>query len=469
MLTHLHIRNLAIIEELELEFATGMTVLTGETGAGKSILIDALGLILGDRGDTSIVRENQDKSEIIATFDILKNPDIGDFLSEQSLSFEDPGLIIRRIISKDGRSRAYINSSTVPVQLLRDLGEHLVNIHGQHAHQSLNKKTSQRQFLDSYAGHEEILNKLASICIEWNTNNKNLSSISTDSGSYKSTVELLEYQINELEALRLTEGEYDTLQEEYKHLSNISELTELSQKSLQMLGDDEMSAESLLQRTIADFKELEKSDPNIEKLTILLENTSIQLTDAVDEIRHYTNHIEPDPERLLELDKRLNLMMDMARKHQVHARELPNHHEKLISRVDDLKSNHDSINSLLAKQQSLLDEYKKIAKDLHKKRLKKAKTMSEDITGHLTGLGMPGGEFIIDVKAGDYEKPLTEGGDTVEFLVSLNPGNSPQPMSKIASGGELSRLSLAIQLVARQSRAFPTLIFDEVDAGIGGK
>jgi len=226
MLTHLHIRNLAIIEELELEFAPGMTVLTGETGAGKSILIDALGLILGDRGDSAIVRENKDKAEITATFDISANPEIEAFLTEQSLTFDEPGLIIRRVISKDGRSRAYINTSSVPVQLLREIGELLVNIHGQHAHQSLNRKASQRQFLDSYAGHEPILKKLSEICDKWDSINKKLSSISTDSGGYKSTVELLEYQINELESLKLSEGEYDALEEEYKRLSNISDLIE---------------------------------------------------------------------------------------------------------------------------------------------------------------------------------------------------------------------------------------------------
>ncbi len=469
MLTHLHIRNLAIIEELELEFAPGMTVLTGETGAGKSILIDALGLILGDRGDSAIVRENKDKAEITATFDISANPEIEAFLTEQSLTFDEPGLIIRRVISKDGRSRAYINTSTVPVQLLREIGELLVNIHGQHAHQSLNRKASQRQFLDSYAGHEPILKKLSEICDKWDSINKKLSSISTDSGGYKSTVELLEYQINELESLKLSEGEYDALEEEYKRLSNISDLIEKSQKAIQMLGDDELSAENLLQKAIADFKDLEKSDTTLEKLTTLLENASIQLVDAIDEIRHYSNRIEPDPERLIEVDKRINLMMDMSRKHQVHARDLPTHFEKLVARLDELKSNHDSINSLLKDQQNLFDEYKRIAADLHDKRLKKAKKMSDTISAQLSGLGMPGGKFVIEISTSEHDKPQAEGIDFVEFLVSLNPGSSPQPMRKIASGGELSRLSLAIQLVAKQSRVFPTLIFDEVDAGIGGK
>ncbi len=469
MLTHLHIRNLAIIEDLELEFTPGMTVLTGETGAGKSILIDALGLILGDRGDSSIVRENKDKSEITATFDIENNPDAELFLTGQSLSFDDTEIIIRRIISKDGRSKAYINSSTVPVQLLRELGDHLVNIHGQHAHQSLNKKTSQRQFLDSYAGHETILNNLTGICDDWNLINKKLASISTDSGSYQSTVELLEYQINELEALKLVAGEYDDLEEEFKRLSNISELIDITQRSLHMLADDDQSAETLLQKTIINFKDLEKSDPKIEKLTTILESASIQLTDAIDEIQHYADQIEPDPERLTEVDNRLNVMIDMARKHQVHARDLPDHFEKLVLRLDELKSNHDSINSLHLEQQEKLENYKKIAEDLHRKRLKKAKIMSDEITGHLNGLGMPGGQFIIEVTAKKFEKPLAEGMDEVEFLISLNPGSSPQPMRKIASGGELSRLSLAIQLVAGQSKVFPTLIFDEVDAGIGGK
>lgn len=469
MLTHLQIRNLAIIEELELEFRPGMTVFTGETGAGKSILIDALGLILGDRGDSSIIRTNIDKSEIIATFDISKNQSANEFLNNQSVSSDSQELIIRRVVNKDGRSRAYINSSNVPVQLLRELGELLVNIHGQHAHQSLNQRTNQRYLLDSFAGHEDLINKLDSICNEWKEINNKLSALSSDANSYDSTLDLLVYQIKELEELRLADGEYEALEEEFKRLSNISDLISVTDKTLQLLSSDEHSADNAIQRAIIDFHELEKSDPKIAKLTASLETTSIQLSDAIDEIRHYSNHIEPDPDRLNEIDKRLNLMMDMARKHKVHARDLPQLHEQLVTRRNDLESSHDSIKSMLEKQQQAWNEYQKLADDLHKRRVKMAKTMSAAITKHLTGLGMPGGKFIIEVAAQSYDKPVANGIDHVEFLVSLNPGSKPQPMRKIASGGELSRLSLAIQMVAKQSRLFPTLIFDEVDAGIGGK
>lgn len=469
MLTHLHIQNLAIIEEVELEFHPGMTVLTGETGAGKSILVDALGLILGDRGDSSIIRPDSDKSEIVATFDITENGEIFTLLDEQSISCDNQELIVRRIVSKDGRSKAYINSSLVSVQVLRKIGEVLVNIHGQHAHQSLSHRTNQRYLLDSFAGHKIIIDDINTICSEWKSIDEKLSSISSDSKSYDSTMELLGYQIKELEDLHLIVGEYDDLEEEYKRLSNISELIQISQKALHSLSEHEQSAESALQHTIHDFKDLQKSDPKLENFITLLENTSIQLTDTVDEIRQYSDNLETNPDRLNEVDNRLNLLMDIARKHQVHARDLPKQYEALSSRLNELKSNYDSINEMVERQKNILGKYEKLANKLHDSRVKNANNMSKAVTKHLSGLGMPEGNFIIDISSQEYDVPVKEGTDQVEFLISLNPGSKPQPMRKIASGGELSRISLAIQLVTKQMSLFTTMIFDEVDAGIGGK
>jgi DNA repair protein RecN (Recombination protein N) len=469
MLKQLNIQNLAIIDEVDLDFNKGMTVLTGETGAGKSILIDALGLVLGDRGDSSLIRENSERSEILATFDVRGRKELHNLLEDQSIDSDSEELVIRRVISRDGRSKAYVNSSPVPVQLLRTIGENLIDIHGQHAHQSLMNRSIQRSLFDYYAAHQTILNDVNSYYDEWKSINDKYIEITNDSGSHEASIELLQYQVKELEDLSLKEDEYDTLEDEHRRLSNIKELIDVTRSVLETLSENEISVESSLQRAVHDIKTLSKSDPETEKFVNLLNNISIQLTDALEEIRHYFEKLEDDPQRLNELENRLNTLYDMARKHQVKPENLEGHFRVLQDKLHQLVSDRDSVQALVEQRDRALDKYHQAAQKLHKGRLKAAVAMAREISGQLNLLGMPDGEFQVNIEQLDPGHPLRDGLDLIEFLVSLNPGTSPQPLRKVASGGELSRISLAIQMACKDAKTAPTLIFDEVDAGIGGR
>lgn len=469
MLKQLHIQNLAIIDKLELEFNAGMTVLTGETGAGKSILLDALGLILGDRGDSSIIRDGEDRAEIVATFDISLLQTVQPILEEQSINIDDNELIIRRVINRDGRSRAYVNASQIPVQLLRSLGECLVDIHGQHAHQSLMKRTAQRVLLDDYGGHTSVLEATAHACEHWRGVNERLAHISNDSSSHAATIDLLQYQVQELEELELREDEYDELEEEHRRLSSISELIGATRTTLELLCENEMSVDTALQRSIHELRELQKADPTTEKFVEVLDSIAIQVSEVVDDIRHYANRLETDPDRLDEVDRRLNTLHDMARKHHVHPRDLVPHYQSLQDRLEQLVNDRDSVKNLAAELEQADQQYRESADRLNAVRCKAATRMGKEISSRLSELGMSEGKFLVSVTPIENEHPLPEGQDQVEFQVSLNPGLAPQPLRKIASGGELSRISLAIQMASPDTRAMPTLIFDEVDAGIGGR
>jgi DNA repair protein RecN (Recombination protein N) len=469
MLKQLHIQNLAIIDELDLDLNQGLTVLTGETGAGKSILIDAVGLILGDRGDLSVIREGCARSEIIASFDVTNLIAIKPILEHQSIPIEDNEIIIRRIINRDGRSRAYINRSQIPIQLLKTIGEVLIDIHGQHAHQSLMKRSVQRSLLDYFADHGLLLDEVNNSFEEWKIINKQLSDIGTNGISHASSVDLLEYQVKELQELKPAEDEYDQLEEEFRRLSNITELINISHSVLEMLSDHELSAESNLQRAIHELRDLQKSDSSTQKFVESLDSISIQLTDTVDELRHYSEKLEINPDRLSEVDNRLNTLQNLARKHHVHARDLPAHLQQLQDELEQVIRNRDSVDKLVTLQTAASESYKVAADKLHRSRIKSSKLMAHEITEQLKQLGMPGGKLVIEIIGQEFEQPLENGLDQVEFLVSLNPGSSPQPMRKVASGGELSRISLAIQMISRDTKTIPTLIFDEVDSGIGGR
>ena len=469
MLKQLHIKNLAIIDEVDLDFKMGMTVLTGETGAGKSILIDALGLVLGDRGDSSLIREKTERAEIVATFDIGSSKELHQLCEEQSIDLDSDELVVRRVISRDGRSRAYVNSSQVPVQLLRTIGQSLIDIHGQHAHQSLMNRSVQRTLLDFYAAHVDILNEVNRIYHEWKDINDKLTAITNDSGSHEATIELLQYQVKELEDLSLQEGENENLEDEHRRLSNIKELIDVTQSVLSSLDESEISVQSGLQRAVHGLKTLSKSDPETEKFADLLDNITIQLSDAVEDIRHYSGKLEDDPQRLTEVENRLETLYDMSRKHQVKPHELPEHFRTLQDKLDGLINDRESVQNLIKERDELLSQYQQTAGKLHKSRTRAAASMAGEISTQLKLLGMPDGKFHVNIEQLDPGQPTRDGPDQIEFLVSLNPGSSPQALRKVASGGELSRISLAIQMSCKEAKTAPTLIFDEVDAGIGGK
>ena len=467
LLKHLHIRNFAVIEELDIPFNHGMTVFTGETGAGKSIMVGALGLVLGDRSDSGIVRAGCERTEITAIFDIEDDNEIRSVLAEQEIDCDDE-LILRRVINKDGRSRAYVNGSSVPAQLLRSLGECMVDIHGQHAHQSLLKADVQRNLLDEFGNHPQQLNEVKDAWKIWNANEIELQALSGDNRDHDAQIELLQYQIQELQALDPGESKFSEIEKEYGKLANANRLLEVCQQTLQQLSEDERSTQSQISHNLDELQDIQKFDPSLTTIIELLNGASIQIGEASDELRHYLDRLELDPERLKMVEELLSAFHDMARKHKIQPEALGDHLATLEDELHKLENSEARFKELIALQQSSVDNYRKAAGKLNLCRQQAAQKLSHDISNKLNDLGMPGGQFSIEVNEIEKDTPLQNGMDKIDYLVSLNPGQPLQPLSKVASGGELSRISLAIQVTGSKDKGIPTLIFDEVDSGIGG-
>jgi DNA repair protein RecN (Recombination protein N) len=468
MLKQLLIRNFAIIEELDLYLKPGMTVFTGETGAGKSILIDALGLILGDRAESTIIRAGCERTEISASFDLSENSDVASILEEQAIAVDDNEIIIRRVISNDGRSRAFINSTPVPVNLLKTIGEHLIDIHGQHAHQSLTKRDAQRLLLDSYGGYDKELNLVRDSYTSWHELREKIVQLSGETENHGAQLTLLRYQVQELETLAPETDEYESLSEEFKRLDNANRLIELTQQATQNVMDDEYSLHNKLANTIRDTQEAQQFDDSIANILELLEGAAIQLSEAGDELRLYLDKLDRDPERLQNVEQRLSDIHDMARKHNIQSQQLPGYFEQLQQKLYEMENSEHLLAELVKQKDECLQLYHQTAKKLHLCRVKTAKLISGKVSQTLETLGMSGGQFVIAIEEQDDAQPGLHGNDQIEFLVSANPGQPPQPLRKVASGGELSRISLAIQVISNNEKIIPTLVFDEVDAGIGG-
>ncbi len=468
MLKQLSIRNFAVIEELELHLAAGMTVLTGETGAGKSILIDALGLVLGDRADSAVIRSDAKQTEITAIFHIAGNKPVADLLEDQAIDVEEDELIIRRIVSRDGRSRGYVNSAPVAAQLLREIGEHLVDIHGQHAHQSLLKRDVQRGLLDAYGNYAGQLSAVFRPYQDWHSASAELDTLPANEKEHRAQLSLLEYQVQELEQLAPQADEYRALEAEYKRLDNAGRLLGTAQAALNTLSEEEHSLDARLNYVLKDLSALQKIDPELSAAGELLETARIQLSEASEELRHYREKVEPQPERLAEVEKRLHNLHDIARKHHIQPQQLPEQLQELSAQLRDLLNSRRRLAELKDRQANALDDYTRAAEDLHNSRTGAADKMAQAITKQLQTLGMPDGRFEIQVTRQNGHKPQAHGDDQIEFLVSTNAGQAPKPLRKVASGGELSRISLAIQVIASHDKGIPAMVFDEVDAGIGG-
>ena len=468
MLTQLHIRNFAIIDELELQFRGGMTVLTGETGAGKSILIDALGIILGDRAEAAVIRPGAERAEVSAIFDTGGNQAITALLEEQALTPEGDELLIRRVINRDGPSRAFINGSPATAQLLRALGECLIDIHGQHAHQSLMRRDVQRELLDAYAGHDSLTAAVRQAWRDWQQATAALADLGEAGRDRDSRLELLQYQVGELQALDPREDEFQTLEEEYKRLANGSRLLETGQGLLQALHEDEDSVHGRLGHALRELRELQRLDPDLGPAVELLDGAGIQLGEAVDELRAYVERLDLDPQRLQQAERRLDALHEMARKHHIQPVELPRQLQDLQAQLQQLLHSQETITALQREQDAALQRYHSAAASLHESRVKAAAAMARAVSRQLRGLGMADGKLLMQVSGAETDTPQAAGADQVEIQISLNPGQPPQPLRKVASGGELSRISLAIQVVCRDDTRIPTFIFDEVDAGIGG-
>ena len=468
MLTHIFIRDFAIIDTLELEFDSGMTVLTGETGAGKSILVDALGLVLGDRADADVVRHGAEKAEVSAEFDLRDAKEAAAWLKENDLE-EDGQCILRRVVSKDGRSRAQVNGRSVPLASLMELGELLLDIHGQHEHQSLMRASAQMALLDGYGELGIKLAEVARLHGEWKTAHEKLASLKSAAGDRDARLDLLRHQARELKALNLKPGEVEAVDAEHKRLAHGGKLMETAQTLLDSLYEaEEGSAYLRVSRALAALDAELELEPKFRDVHKTLSDAEVQLSEAADALRGYLADLDLDPKRLEWLEDRLATLHDLARKHRVEPEGLLTRQESLEQELKLLENSEVTLQGLEDEVQRLTAAYRKSADTLHKDRVKTAAELGRKVTTAMQELGMAGGRFEIAVSVPDPERYTPRGVDQVEFTVSANKGQPLKPLAKVASGGELSRIALAIQVIAAQAAAIPSMVFDEVDAGIGG-
>ncbi|BDM65415.1 DNA repair protein RecN [Shewanella sp. NFH-SH190041] len=467
MLCQLSINNFAIVRFLELDFGPGMTSITGETGAGKSIAIDALGLCLGNRADAASVRPGASKTEVSASFSLHDVPLAKRWLEDNDLELEQD-CILRRTISADGRSRAYINGNPVPLQQLKGLGQLLVGIHGQHAHHAMLKAEHQLTLVDSYANHQQLLENVAKAYQAYKHTEAELKRLQQSAQERQARKQLLQYQVEELDEFALMPGEFEQIETEHKRLANGSALIETCEHGLYLLSEGEDgNVESLLNKAVALADELKEFDPALESIGSMLNEALISVQESAAELQRYQSHLELDPEHFAQLESRLSQAMQLARKHQVSANELATHHQALKAELEGIDSDNSKLESIEDALNDSRDAYLVQARKLSQSRQRYAKELDNLVTCSIHQLNMPNGQFEIDISFSDSQmSPL--GSDKLEFLVSTNPGQPLQPLAKVASGGELSRIGLGIQVITAQKVATPTLIFDEVDVGISG-
>ena len=471
MLTQLTINNFAIVRQLEIELAKGMSVITGETGAGKSIAIDALGLCLGQRIETSMVREGQERAEICATFFIEPINPAYQWLQEQELLDPDnpSDCILRRVINADGRSKAFINSTPVSASQLKEIGQYLIHINGQHASQLLLKNDYQLQLVDTFAHHHDLLAQMREDYRAWKNLQTQVKTFQQKVAENEAKKQLLQYQVEELDEFALRPNEYLELEEDQRRLSNSEQLTQLSQSALQLLSENEtVSIDSMLYRATQYIDELSELDPRYASVQTMLNDALIQVQEATSEVQHLASHIEQDPMLLQEIEQRLGQALQLARKHNVKPEELVEWHQKLKAELTALLDFSESEERLILEEKAAFEKMQRTAKQLHESRCQAAEKLAQQVTHSIKGLAMENAEFFIEVNS-DLTKVAANGADNIVFALRSNLGQQAQPLAKVASGGELSRISLAIQVLTSDQSAIPTLIFDEVDVGISGK
>ncbi|MFV7782941.1 MULTISPECIES: DNA repair protein RecN [Shewanella] len=467
MLCQLSINNFAIVRFLELDFKSGMTSITGETGAGKSIAIDALGLCLGNRADANTVRPGATKAEVSARFALNDIPLARRWLEDNDLELDDE-CILRRTIGSDGRSRAYINGNPVPLNQMRALGQLLIGIHGQHAHHAMLKSEHQLTLLDSYANHKMLLEACSASYQRFKLIQKELSQLQQSQHERIARKQLLQYQVEELDEFALGEEEFDEIEAEHKKLANGTALIQACQRTLYLLQDSEEGAiESLLNMSLDQAQELEGYDPELKGVGNMLNDALIQVQESSSELQRYLDRLELDPDHFAALEQRLSKIMMLARKHHVSPKDLYQHHQALSQELSELDSDEEKLDEIAQQLESCRESFIAHAQKLSQSRQRYAKELDKQVTRSIHELSMPKGKFVIDVQF-NPEMMSPNGCDTVEFQVTTNPGQPLQPIAKVASGGELSRIGLGIQVITAKKVATPTLIFDEVDVGISG-
>jgi len=469
MLTRLHIRDLALIDEAELDIGRGMTVLTGETGAGKSMLVEALALVLGDRADATAVRHDAPRAEVSASFDLSALPDVRAWLETQSL---DPGdeCIVRRVVGADGRSRAFVNGSSVALATLRELGEQLLDLHGQQAHQSLLHRPVQRAVLDHHGGLAPELADVRSRAADWRAAAAALAELEASGAGDAAQAALLAHQVQELHALGTSEGELERLEADHRVLAHRGRLSDDVQLALARLGgEDGTNAARLLREAVRALTDAAEIDGRLEESRGLAESAAIQLDEAVRTLEHYLDRLDLDPEQLQHVEGRLASMHELARKHRVTPAELPALTSRLTEKLEtsaNVEARRAELEARLARAEAAWMES---ARALSQARSRAAKTLATRVDAQLAELGMRGTRFEVQIESADADARFgPEGLDQITFLVTANPGQPPRPLAKVASGGELARIGLALQVVAAGATHIPCLVFDEVDSGIGG-
>jgi|TARA_Y100000310_G_scaffold148275_1_gene147527 DNA repair protein RecN (Recombination protein N) len=471
MLAHLSISNFAVVKQLSVHLENGLTAITGETGAGKSIAIDALSLCLGERADANAVRKGSTKAEIIAHFSLNGNVAAKTFLDEHELTSDEDenSCFIRRVISKEGRSKAFINGVPASLQQLKGLGQFLLAIHGQNTHLQLLKEDHQRELVDSYAQHDDILDNVKDAYSQWRDKQRTLKRLQDQAQQREDRLQLLTYQVRELDEFAIEEGEFEELETEHKRLSNGQSLLEQAQTSVYNLYEnDEGNALSVIQSSIERLGELETHDASLTPIIALLNDASIQIEEAAGELRSYCDHLEIDPLRLQQVEARYAKAMDLARKHNVMPEALYKHHQELTTEFTSLSEQDTLLGTLEGEVAKAREDYLQTTKGLSESRQQAAIKLGQDIEAQIRQMNMPHAKVDIQIQYDEFKKPVSTGLDTVEFKVSTNPGQDADKLEKVVSGGELSRIGLAIQVIASDHNATPTMIFDEVDTGISG-
>ena len=467
MLTRLHIKDLAIVTTLDAEFSDGMTCLTGETGAGKSVLIDALGLALGDRADSGMVRAGCTRAEITAVFQLDETGGACEWLKQQAL---DAGgeCILRRVLMREGHSRAFINGTPATSKSMQSLGELLVDIHGQHAHQSLLRTDHQRALLDEFAGNRELCASVASLFREWRLAVAEREQVEKTAGEQRARLDLLRFQIDELTALALGPDEADEIDREQRRLSSAGQLQQQCARILDLLDEEEASARTRLIHAGSELDEMIRLEPALADCREMLESAAIQIDEAVATLRDYAENIELDPKRLARVEQRLGEIQDLARKYRCRPQALPERLARLQQEFAEIEHIDSRLEQLEQRCGELERGYLAQSEQLHQARVAAAEKLGKTVSGDIRKIGMPDGRVELLVEKLPHARATASGLDRIAFLVSANPGLPPQPLAKVASGGELSRISLAIQVATIRCGTIPTLIFDEVDVGIGG-
>lgn len=469
MLTHLNIQNFTLVDRLDLDIKPGMTVITGETGAGKSIVLDALALTLGDRAEADRVRTGASRADITATFDTSAIPSAQEWLLNMDLQQPDnpQECLLRRLINNEGKSKSYINGQPVTLQQLRILGEMLIDIHSQHEHQSLLIKDTHRRLIDEFAGQTDLAKQVRLAFREWQSRLEHFIHLRDNAADVSARFQLLSYQFNELEQLGLQPGEQAKLEAEQRSLANAEEILHGSQQLAAFCGDDEQGLSVNLHRALHILRNLPEKSAALQTAEELLTSAQIQVEEAQHEIDRHIDSFNLDPARLTVVEDRLSAIYDLARKHRIQPEELPAFIEKLSAELEQLQGGDGKLDQLAQQVAQAEKAYRQLAEQLSAKRSKAGTSLAKQVNEQLKLLAMTNANLSVSLLP-LTDKPGPNGLEDVEFLISTNPGQAPRPLAKIASGGELSRISLAIQVITAKTSATPTLVFDEVDVGIGG-